>query len=334
MKVIEISASVKEHRSMCVSDFLVQWFAGQIPGLNLPYMARQKNFKTPKRFAPTTIIEKKHLIDSVRKGLVFVDHKRVPHLPFALKGKTKILVGFENQTLGFPSADFHIKKSDLLFEDEELVALNKSEGLPSQSTFHLFEDHAKSLLYAYYIKNLKGLKAPYLALCHRLDRDTSGVLLLAKKTSINKGMADLFNKKRIQKTYLALVKNNPEALIKLQEGQKFEVKGLIKKTPTAKHPFYFSMDPKEGQTSETQFKVLKLSTDQVLLECSPITGRSHQIRVHLKSLNLPIIGDPFYGLGEKEAPRLALHAHSLKFIHPNTKKALDIQSNVPELFKI
>lgn len=334
MKVIEITASVKEHKSMCISDFLVKWFAGQIQGTNVPYLSLQKKIKVPKRLAPNTEITKEHIIQSVKDGLVFLEQKKVPHLPYTLRGKAKILIGLKNKSLGFEENQIRISKQNILFEDNELVAIDKPESVPSQSTFHVFEDHIKSLLYEYYLNSLKGLKAPYLALCHRLDKDTSGVLLLAKKVSINKGIADIFNKKQIQKTYLALVNNNPQAKIKLQEGQKFEVKGLIKKTPTPKHPFYFSMHPTEGQTSETQFKVLKMTQDKILLECQPITGRSHQIRVHLKSLDLPILGDPFYGLGAKECPRLALHAKALKFIHPQTKKALNIESNTPKLFKI
>lgn len=329
MKVIEITTSAQEHKSMCVSDFLVKWFAGQIPGLNLPYMSKQKNFKTPQRFAPATNIEKSHIVTSIKQGLVFVDQKRVPHLPFTLKGKTKILVGFENETLGFPANSFAISKKSILYEDSEIIAIHKPEGLPSQSTFHVFEDHAKALLYEYYLKNLKGIKAPYLALSHRLDRDTSGVLLLTKKTSINKGISDLFSKRQIVKSYLALVKTPQSSSIK----DSFTVKGLITKTPTPKHPFYFSMHPTQGQDSETRFKVLKQNPQYTLLECHPITGRSHQIRVHLKHLGLPILGDPFYGEGAKEFPRLALHSYSLKFTHPHTQALTEIVAPEPKAFQ-
>lgn len=329
MKVIEITANVKEHKSMCVSDFLVHWFSGQVSGMNIPYMAKQKKFKTPERFAPQAVIEKTHIIQSVRSGLVFVDQKRVPHLPYPLKGKTRIIVGFENATLGLASNSYTFTKKNIVFEDQELVAIEKPHDLPSQSTFHVFEDHAKSLLYEYYLKNLKGIKAPYLALCHRLDRDTSGVLLFAKKTSINKGMSDLFANRKIDKSYLAIVRTD-QGTKPLQD--QFIVKGLIKKTPTPKHPFYFSIHPSEGQSSETHFKVLNKNNTYALLQCSPITGRSHQIRVHLKHMGFPIYGDPFYGNGSKEFERLALHSSSLKFIHPTTKKSTEILAKTPQSF--
>lgn len=333
MKVIEITASVKEHKSMCVSDFLVRWFAGQISGLNLPYMAQQKNFKTPKRWAPQSSIDPQKIVKSVREGLVFVDQKKVPHLPYPLKGKTKILVAFKNETLGFAENPWALSKKNIVFEDDDLVAINKPHGLPSQSTFHLFEDHAKSLLYEYYLKDLKGVKAPYLALCHRLDRDTSGVLLFAKKQTINKGMSDLFSKRQMDKSYLAVVKV-PETKTNTLTPE-FTVKGLIKKTPTAKHPFYFSMHPSEGQSSETRFKVKDQKEAYTLIECHPITGRSHQIRVHLKHLGLPILGDPFYGEGPKDFPRLALHSLTLNFRHPHTKATINIYAPAPdELMKI
>ena len=141
-------------------------------------------------------------------------------------------------------------------------------------------------------------------------------------------MAELFGQHKMHKSYFALVKET--------EGQslpkKFSVKGLITKTPTAKHPFYFSMHATQGQFSETQFQVLQKGQDLTLLQCFPLTGRSHQIRVHLKHYGVPILGDPFYGRGAKEFSRLALHSHSLKFKHPLSKADLEILSPLPSSF--
>lgn len=319
MKVIQISVSAHQHQNMCLSEFLPLWFAGKTPGDNP--IARGLKFKVPIQFHFT----KEDIANFVRKGTIYLNAQKVPHLPFQIRGKSKIWIGLPDEWT--KKTSFKLKASDIAYEDQTLIAINKPSGLPSQSTLNIFEDHALSALMSYYMEKNKGVKTPYLNLMHRLDKDTSGLLLFSKKESANKKLTDLFEKRQIQKTYLAVSEKNKE--LKLHE--KFQVKGLINKKPQPNMPFYFAMDDKEGLHSETDFQVLEVRDKNYLLECRPKTGRSHQIRVHLKHAKLPILGDEFYNPTSK-AKRLMLHAWKLSFKHPENQTEMTLQAPAPVEF--
>ncbi len=334
MKVIQITTSPHQHKNQCLSVFLPMWFSGQSDGDNP--IARGIKYGIP----PEIKIEKEDITTLVRKGLIYLNQKKVPHLPFDIKGKSRIIVGipddfaFEkhkaaNKKEGSFKKSAVLTKKDIVFEDDSMVVINKPSGLPSQSTLNIFENHALSALMSYYLESNKGIKAPYLNLMHRLDKDTSGLLLFSKKESANKYLTDLFEHRRMSKTYLAVTLKNPL----YKKDQEFNVSGLIKKSPQPNMAFYFVMDEKEGQTSETDFKILKSNEKNFLIECHPKTGRSHQIRVHLKHAGLPILGDVFYNPLFK-APRLMLHAWKLEFKHPITEVLLQLEAPIPIEFKI
>lgn len=324
MKVIQITTSPHQHKNRCLSDFLPLWFSGQTEGDNP--IARGLKYG----ISPEIQLQKQDVADLVRKGLIYLNQKRVPHLPFEIKGKSKIIVAIPDDfTTSKKTSGFRITKKDIVFEDDMMVILNKPSGLPSQSTLNIFEDHALSLLMAFYLENIKGIKAPYLNLMHRLDKDTSGLLLFSKKESANKYLTGLFEHRKMNKTYLALTLKNPL----FETGQEFQIKGLIKKSPQPNMPFYFVMDDKQGLPSETDFKILNSNETQFLIECHPKTGRSHQIRVHLKHAGLPIFGDVFYNPLFK-ATRLMLHAWILEFKHPVSQIPLKIEAPIPAEFNI
>lgn len=319
MKVIQISVAAHQHQNMCLSQFLPLWFEGKTPGDNP--IARALKYNIPLQYKFT----KEDIAQFVRKGLVYLNSQKVPHLPYQIRGKSKIWIGLPDEWTQKKS--FKLKESDIIFEDQTLVAINKPSGLPSQSTLNIFEDHALSALMAYYMQKNKGIKTPYLNLMHRLDKDTSGLLLFSKKESANKKLTDLFEKRQIQKTYLAVVEKNKD----LKKLDTFSVKGFIQKKPQPHMPFYFAMDEKEGLYSETDFQVLEVREKNYLIQCHPKTGRSHQIRVHLKHIGLPILGDEFYNPTSKEK-RLMLHAWQLAFKHPENQKEMCIKAPPPVEF--
>lgn len=341
MKVIQITTSPHQHKGHCLSVFLPMWFAGTTDGDNPIARGLKYGIK------PEIQITKEDVAHLVRKGLVYLNQKKVPHLPYEIKGKSKIIIGLpddftnelankvNNNKNNSTSKNQEMKKSasftkkDIIFEDESMVIINKPSGLPSQSTLNIFEDHALSALMSYYLENNKGIKAPYLNLMHRLDKDTSGLLLFSKKESANKYLTDLFEFRRMSKTYLAMTNKNPN----YKDQQNFTISGLIKKSPQPNMPFYFAMDKNEGQTSETDFKIIKSNEKNFLIECHPKTGRSHQIRVHLKHAELPILGDVFYNPSSK-TPRLMLHAWKLEFKHPISNTLMTIEAPIPNEFKI
>lgn len=359
--MLQISAHPHQHQNQCISEFLELWFQGKSPGDNP--IARGLKFN----IQPKITLSKDDITVLVRRGLIYYNQKKVPHLPFKAQGKCKFLIALpeflfaksqsghadlnsqlsqKNKT-GSSSENSNPKalsEKNIVFEDSDLVIINKPSGLPSQSTLDIFEDHALSQLTSYYLEKNKGLKAPYLNLMHRLDKDTSGLLIFSKKIAANKNLTALFESRKIEKSYLAAAEKvsseralatdleQPQAKTKYLEGDTFKVSGLIKKDPLPGMSFHFSMDPKEGQSSETDFKIIRETSKHLILECFPKTGRSHQIRVHLKSVGLPILGDVFYNPTNKFA-RLMLHAWTLKFKHPVTGQSMSVEAPVPPEFK-
>ncbi len=370
MLVLQISAHPHQHKNQCISNFLELWFQGRSEGDNP--IARGLKFG----IKPKLQLNSEDISQLVRQGLIFYNQKKVPHLPFTAHGKCKFIVALPENLFKNKNQKLEIKKAlgqnDIVYEDEYIVVVNKPSGLPSQSTLNMFEDHALSQLMSFYLKKNKGLKAPYLNLMHRLDKDTSGLLLFSKKLSANKNLTALFEKKKIKKTYLAIVNKeiDPHSIkVKpiitkcpdntsinfrfseladnagtnlpaskdenfniLGDFLKFSVAGFIKKSPQAQHSFYFEMDSKEGLKSETDFRIMKDLKSNFLLECLPKTGRSHQLRVHLKAIGYPILGDVFYN-PNSSAKRLMLHAWKLNFKHPAYQKELQIETEVPTEFK-
>lgn len=186
-------------------------------------------------------------------------------------------------------------KNLTIYEDENVLVLNKPAGMLSMK---------------------KGEWTPevtledYGLLVHRLDRDTSGVVILGKNPAVQKSLRKQFQDRKTHKTYYAIVEGAPklpEAKIDLPIARNI------------KHPTTFLVDP-NGKPSVTFYKVLRSAGNYSLVELKPVTGRTHQLRVHLKYLGCPIVGDPIYGskpkTDKKPEDRLYLHAKSLEITIP------------------
>ena len=189
-----------------------------------------------------------------------------------------------------------------IYEDDNVIVINKPAGLLSMAKGQFTKE---STLEDY------GL------LVHRLDRDTSGVVILAKNEATQKMLRNQFQERKTHKTYYAIIQGHPkldEALIDLPIARNL------------KHPTTFMVDPK-GKEAKTHYKVIKTSQSGKfsLLELKPVTGRTHQLRVHLKYLGCPILGDPVYGPEKSPKTRLFLHAANLEISIPgpdgNVRKA-------------
>lgn len=211
--------------------------------------------------------------------------------------------------LDVPKKLQELPKIPIIYEDEHVLVLNKPSGLLSMA---------------------KGEYCPeptledYGLLVHRLDRDTSGVVILAKDEGTQTMLRKQFQDRKTHKTYIALVDGTPklpEAMIDLPISRNL------------KHPTTFQVD-QNGKPAQTHYKVLKTHNGKSLIELKPTTGRTHQLRVHLRYLNTPILGDPVYG-EEKSAPRLMLHARELEITipgdHGNLRKTFT--APVPDEFE-
>ncbi|MBQ2622932.1 RluA family pseudouridine synthase [Candidatus Saccharibacteria bacterium] len=193
---------------------------------------------------------------------------------------------------------------DVIYEDDDVIVMNKPAGLLSEPRGQYCPE--KTL-------------ADFGYIAHRLDRDTSGVVILAKTEGIQKFLKKQFQDRTVHKTYVAVVSGRPkldEARIDLP---------LIR---DLKRPTTFRVDA-NGKEAETFYKVLKVNDKYSMVELKPTTGRTHQLRVHMKYLGHPILGDPVYG--EEKADRLYLHARELEITLPSGERRI-FKAQVPREF--
>ncbi len=268
-------------------------------------------------------------------GAVYLNGKRVRIASKTLLPGAKLETYLDEQKL-FDSEGvaqdrgFEMTRDSILFEDDDLILVNKPPGLPTQPTI----DEARANLYQTVKRYLGGRvgmppEGAYLGLHHRLDRDTSGVILFTKRKEANPGVADLFKHHQIQKTYWAL---SFRARAK-EPPAEWRVKNFLGKVPGRKNT-YRSVRA-GGDPAWTDFRLKELFPQLALIEAMPRTGRTHQIRIHLSEDGLPILGDATYGGIRREfpeVPRLLLHAARLTFPHPISKKEVSVESPVPEDF--
>lgn len=269
----------------------------------------------------------------VRKGEVRVNKKRIkPEYKLAEGDQVRIppvRVSEENYRTA-PSANLErVSRLEdrILFEDKHILVLNKPAGIAV---------HGGSGVDYGVIEALRSLRAQqkFLELVHRLDKDTSGVLLVAKKRSALKHLHDQLRHKQMQKDYQALVRG---------EWQKHDkvVKAPLLKL-TLKSGERIVRVNTEGKASETRFKILQRYDGATLVQASPVTGRTHQIRVHCQYAGHPIACDEKYSEQKFDDSmwalglnRLFLHAAQLKFTHPDTETEMTVQAPLdPELLEL
>jgi 23S rRNA pseudouridine955/2504/2580 synthase len=272
----------------------------------------------------------------VNKGRVSADTRlmagdmvRVPPVRISERVAEKEQVMAEIVARGAPARDFEV-----LLEDDSLIALNKPAGVAV---------HGGSGVSFGVIEQLRMARpaAKFLELVHRLDRETSGILLVAKKRSALKNLQDQFRERQTGKTYLALVRGQWPARLKVLDKplHKYLLDGNDAQAGERRVRVVSRDDP-DGMPSVTLVKVRESSKDFSLLEVTIKTGRTHQIRVHLASEGFPIVGDDKYGdfelnksLARASArpglKRMFLHAWRLQFNHPATGERLELLAELP-----
>lgn len=217
---------------------------------------------------------------------------------------------------------------EIVYEDDDIVIVNKPWGLISHPKNKEDKSYSVTQWFAEKYPDSKEVGDDSIrpGMMHRLDRETSGLLILAKNKNSFSFMKKQFQERIIEKSYLALVKGCPQS----KEGTIDSAIGRVGIKRTTREKDGHLNDRKEALT---HYKVLRKFQEYSLLEVSPKTGRTHQIRVHLKSIGFPVLGDKLYNPKESEAPkdltRLFLHAFRLKFVSPSGK-ALTIEADLPE----
>lgn len=210
----------------------------------------------------------------------------------------------------------------VLHEDEDVVVIDKPAGLVVHpGAGNLAGTLANALLHRFPGMAKVGLpERP--GIVHRLDKDTSGIMVAARSARAYESLLDQFKRHEVEKTYLGLV-----------YGRISEPEGRIR-WPIGRHATdgkMISVKTRHPRDAETFFKVLKVFKDTTLLEIRPLTGRTHQIRVHLAAAGHPVAGDALYGRKKaaRRFPRLFLHAHTLSFVHPGTGERVEFSSPLP-----
>lgn len=211
---------------------------------------------------------------------------------------------------------------EIIYEDDDLAVINKQRGLvvhPAPGNY----EHTLVNALKYHFKNLSDINSQRPGIVHRLDKETSGLLVVAKNNSAHLALAAQFAKHTIKRKYVAIVKGRvefDENVIELPIGRhpikrKNMAVGFGEKTKYAK----------------TYYRTLKRTDEFSLLELEPFTGRTHQLRVHLSFIGHPILGDDKYGR-DNNFSRLALHAKTLGFAHPRTGKLVEFSCAIPKEF--
>ena len=212
---------------------------------------------------------------------------------------------------------------DIIYEDSDLAVINKPSGLVVHPAVGNYEHTLVNAL-LYHFKELSNVNPQRPGIVHRLDKETSGILLIAKNNFAHLALVQQFSKHSIKRKYIALVKG------------KMEFDENIIELPIGRHPTKRKdMSVGFGQNSKyakTYYRTLNRTKDFSLLELEPFTGRTHQLRVHLAFLGHPILGDTKYGKNN-EFSRLALHAQYLGFTHPHTGKFMEFSCELPKEFK-
>ena len=205
----------------------------------------------------------------------------------------------------------------IIYEDDYLIVVNKPAGLPV-----LPDGWEKNSTYL--IKQLEE-RLGKVFIVHRLDKITSGVMVFARNAETHRALNIQFENHEAQKTYHALLEGNP----------KWDEK--IAKHPlraNVGHKHRTMVDNKNGKPSETRFRMIKRYPASALIEAKPMTGRTHQIRVHAYALGHPLLGDTLYGAQTTSGiPRAMLHAQALSFIHPATDETVKFSAPHPADFE-
>ena len=205
---------------------------------------------------------------------------------------------------------------EIAYEDEHLLVVDKQAGV----VVHPGAGHASGTLVQALAGRSAGGDPERPGIVHRLDRDTSGLIVVARTEEAYEGLRGLVKRRAVEREYLALVRGRPRS----RTGRIEAPIGRDRRDPTRR-----SLDSDSPKDAVTHFEVVELLPAHALLRVRLETGRTHQIRVHLAAIGLPVAGDPVYGSPEPGLRRQFLHAARLAFVHPVTGEPVDVASPLP-----
>lgn len=261
-----------------------------------------------------------HIQRLISSGNVLLSNSIKPRAHYKVCCADELKVIIEDKKSGGPGPEEI--PLDVVYEDEHLAVINKPAGLvvhPAPGNY----EHTLVNALLYRFKKLSDINPQRPGIVHRLDKDTSGLIVIAKDNVSHLALAGQFAQHSIKRKYVALVKGE----IEFDEN--------VIELPIGRHPLKrknMSVSfNKNAKYARTRYRTLKRAKEFSLLELEPYTGRTHQLRVHLAFINHPIMGDSKYGRENKFA-RLALHAKYLGFAHPDSGKFMEFETKIPDEF--
>lgn len=272
-------------------------------------------------------------------GSVFVNGRqcRIPSMILRKGDKVRAEINMEKFFFEKQPDDisFTLTEKDVLFEDDFLLVVNKPAFFPTEETIVQGRGNMHQAAVDYLWKKNPSLRnPPYVGIMHRLDRETSGTLLFTKSRSVNNAVHAMFENHKAVKKYRAVCAVGKSALLE----ENFFVENYIGRISpkSARCKIGVLGEDEGGQFARTDFTLVARKGNLAYIDCALLTGRTHQIRVHLSGVGLPIVGDEFYGgpAGFSEnRGRIMLHAFSLSFDHPVSGERLEIRAPLPEGFE-
>ena len=257
-------------------------------------------------------LSKKSIKSFIKNKMIKVNNKVITNNNYLLNNGDLVEICYEKRII--PKYDL-----DILYEDEYLIAINKPCGLLSISNDKEKDITAYRMVSDYVKSNNKKI---FIFVVHRLDQETSGVLLFCKSEKIRDRLQENWNMVVKKRGYIALV-----------DG-KMNDKGTIRSfLMEDRRQFVYSSKSGQGKEAITHYEVIKNNNNYSMLQVFIDTGRRNQIRVHLSEHGFPIVGDKKYRCKSNPIKRLCLHANMLEFVHPVSKKFISIKCDVPEEFR-
>ncbi len=269
----------------------------------------------PHLIAQLPMCKRNTIKDYLRHDQVMVNGQVTRQFDTPLKQGDDVKV---NQSRAF--VVFHHPRLKIYYEDDDILVVYKGYGLLSMATDKKKQGTAYSILRDYLKEKDPRNK---LFIVHRLDQQTSGLMMFAKNEKAKDAMQHNWNNMVLERKYIAVL----EGYLDQPEG---EVRSYL--AENARHEVYSTQNPEEGKLAVTLYKTLKARNGYTMVEVSLDTGRKNQIRVHMKDLGHPISGDRRYGAKPSPIQRLALHAQTLRFVHPITRKDMNFSSAIPQAF--
>ncbi|WP_064196196.1 MULTISPECIES: RluA family pseudouridine synthase [Emticicia] len=251
----------------------------------------------------------------LREKQIFVDGQAISQFNHPLKPQQKVEVKWRKMP-----EEQRYRALNIVFEDEYLIVIEKQAGILSIATEKQKDNTAYSILSSHVKKQDPRNR---IFVVHRLDRETSGLMMFAKSEKIQKLLQESWNDSIEERTYLAVVEGKVEKQEDTIVSYLVESKALI---------MYSTKNTEVGQKAITHYEVLKSNKNYSLLKVNLETGRKNQIRVHAKDIGHPVVGDEKYGAKSNPLKRLGLHAWVLAFKHPITKKDVRFETEMPTKF--